>query len=306
MGSGNKGHEVANRLPEWLRIRFADNEQTGKVAALISGSGLNSVCQSAHCPNRHECWAKGTATFMVMGDTCTRACRFCAIKSSPKPNPPDPLEPERLAGAIASLGLRYIVLTSVTRDDLPEGGSPHFAECVRAIKRASPGLIIESLVPDFNCERPAMICMIESGSDVISHNIETVERLTPLVRDRRAGYRKSLEALRSYRELSGGKTITKSGLMLGFGESGDEVEAAMADLRAAGVDILTIGQYLRPSKKPRHLPVAEYVTLEMFAKYEKAAYSLGFRYVASGPLVRSSYRAAEPFERGLLRSTNSY
>jgi lipoic acid synthetase len=239
---------------------------------------------------------------MVMGDICTRACRFCAIKTSPKPPPLDPLEPKKLADAVASLGLKYIVLTSVTRDDLPDGGSSHFAECVRAVKRESPRLIVEALVPDFNCERSAMMAMIGSGADVISHNIETVERLTPFIRDRRANYRKSLGVLRSYRALSSGKTITKSGLMVGFGESEDEVKGAMNDLRASGVEILTIGQYLRPSKAVRHVPVSEYVPPETFAKYEETAYALGFRYVASGPFVRSSYRAAEPFLKRQLAS----
>ena len=243
-----------------------------------------------------------TASFMVMGEYCTRCCRFCAVKTMAKPPPLDPDEPKKLAQAVASLGLRYVVVTSVTRDDLPDGGAGHFADCVRALKAKMPGLIVETLVPDFLARKEAIRVVAGSCVDVVSHNIETVERLTPSVRDRRAGYRQSLETLRLFREMSSGKIITKSGLMVGLGERGGEVEGAMRDLRAVGVEILTIGQYLSPSKAPRHLPVETYVSPERFEDYEKTAYSLGFAYVASGPFVRSSYRAAEPFVKGSLRS----
>jgi len=296
MGCG----QAIEKLPKWLKIRYVENKESRHIASLMDRYKLHSVCQSAHCPNRNECWAHGTATFMVMGEYCTRACRFCAIKTMARPRPLDPDEPKNLAQAIATLDLRYIVLTSVTRDDLLDGGSAHFAECVRTIKQKEPKIIVEALVPDFNADKDALTRMIGSGADVISHNIETVERLSPQIRDPRANYKKSLSVLRSYRELSLGKVITKSGLMVGFGESGDEVKKALLDLRGVGVDIVTIGQYLRPSKTPRHAQVKEFVTPEAFAKYEKIAYSLGFRYVASGPFVRSSYKASEPFIKGLL------
>lgn len=280
-----------------VRIRYARNENTERIESME----LHSVCQSAHCPNRSECWSSGTATFMVLGEYCTRACRFCAIKTSANPPPPDPDEPRRLADAVFSLGLRYCVITSVTRDDLPDGGSGHIADCIRALRTKMPGLIIEVLVPDFKADKKAIMNILDAKPEVVSHNIETVERLTPRIRDRRAGYEQSLETLRLYRELSK-NTITKSGLMVGFGESDIEVEKTMADLRSAGVEILTIGQYLQPSS--RNAPVEEYVEENRFKSYEQKAYQSGFRYVASGPLVRSSYRAAEPFIKGTLSRAN--
>jgi lipoyl synthase len=295
----NTQARVTVRLPEWLKIRHRADEGTARVSHLLAQHNLKSVCQSAHCPNRSECWSMRTASFMVMGEHCTRACRFCAVKTMAKPFPLDPEEPENLARAVASLGLRYVVITSVTRDDLPDGGANHIAECVKKL-RGIRGLVIETLVPDFHAERGAIRIIAEAGPDVVSHNIETVERLTPVVRDGRAGYRQSLDALRQYREISGGKLVTKSGLMVGFGETEREVLAAMADLREAGVDILTIGQYLSPSKTRRHIQVSEYVRPETFAKYERDGYALGFRHVASGPFVRSSYRAAEPYAKGIL------
>jgi len=234
---------------------------------------------------------------MVLGEQCTRACRFCAINTAAKPPAPDPDEPRRLADAVFSLGLRYCVITAVTRDDLDDGGSGHIADCIRTLRAKMPDLIIEVLVPDFKADKRAIMNIIDAKPDVVSHNIETVERLTPQIRDRRAGYRQSLDALRLYRELSK-NIITKSGLMVGFGESDSEVEKTMVDLRAVGVDILTIGQYLQPSA--RNVPVKEYVKDSRFRSYEDKAYRSGFRYVASGPLVRSSYRAAEPFIKGTL------
>jgi len=199
-------------------------------------------------------------------------------------------------------GLRYVVITSVTRDDLADGGSEHIARCVRELKTKIPDLIVEALVPDFNGNEEALKTIIGSGVDVVSHNIETIERLTPQIRDLRAGYRQSLEVLARLRELSDGKVITKSGLMVGFGESGDEVKKAMEDLRDVGVEIVTIGQYLQPTRTARHFPVKEYVSPETFERCKKTGYELGFKFVASGPFVRSSYRAAEPFARGILRS----
>lgn len=267
-----------------------------------SDFSLHSVCQSAHCPNRSECWSLGTATFMVMGEICTRGCRFCAIKTSPLPPPLDLNEADNLSSAIASLNLKYVVITSVARDDLADEGSLHIANCIRAIKKKSPSLLVEVLVPDFKAKPDLIQNVIDSKPDVVSHNIETISRLTPLVRDQRAKYPQSLEALTLYRKLSNEKIITKSGLMVGFGEKESEVEQSMFDLLNVGVEILTIGQYLSPSNSPRHLPVSEYVSPDKFKKYEKMAYDLGFKYVASGPLVRSSYKAAEPFIEKILSS----
>ncbi|MDD5340545.1 MAG: lipoyl synthase [Candidatus ainarchaeum sp.] len=267
------------------RIRFVENELTERVG----GCGLKSVCQSAHCPNRSECWSHGTATFMILGDLCTRSCRFCAVKAG-RPAQPDAEEPAKLAQAIKTLGLKYAVITSVTRDDLPDYGAGQFAACVHALRAAVPGLTIETLVPDFNCDKNSFAKLARAKPDVVSHNLETVERLTPEVRDRRAAYRKSLEVLRAVRSISD-KIITKSGIMVGLGETDDEVVRTMADARDAGVELFTIGQYLSPGKG--YLPVKEYVSAEKFAEYGRAGYELGFRHVASGPLVRSSYRAAE-------------
>lgn len=268
-----------------------DNDAAKRVSA--SMQGLKSVCQSAHCPNRSECWSQGTATFMILGETCTRSCRFCSVKTG-KPSPPDAGEPGKLAEAVKALGLKYAVITSVTRDDLPDCGAGHFADCIRKLKEMD--ITVETLIPDFNCDKNALAKVVEAEPDVISHNLETVERLTPEVRDRRAGYRKSLEVLRAVRDLSD-KIITKSGIMVGLGETDDEVVRTMADARDAGVELFTIGQYLCPGKDARFLPVKEYVTTEKFVAYERAGYELGFRHVASGPLVRSSYRAAEAMAR---------
>lgn len=308
-GSNGEGLKVSFKtgkasppLPEWFRIRYTDNESSRHISKLMDSLSLHSVCQSAHCPNRSECWSHGTATFMVMGEHCTRGCRFCAISTMSKPPPLDPDEPKKLADALKSLDLRYVVITSVARDDLEDDGAGHFAECIREVKGRCPGLIIEVLVPDFKGKGFALRKIIDAGPDVVSHNIETIERLTRKIRDIRANYRQSLDVLRRYREMSGGRIITKSGIMVGFGEKEDEVRKAMEDLRYEGVEILTVGQYLSPGSYPRHLPVAEYVSPERFKKYEEMGYSLGFRYVASGPLVRSSYKAGEPFIKKMIES----
>jgi lipoic acid synthetase len=282
-------------LPEWLKIRYLENDHSKHISGLMAKHKLHSVCQSAHCPNRNECWAHGTATFMVMGEYCTRACRFCAVKTLAKPPPLDPEEPKKLAEAVQSLNLRYLVLTSVTRDDLEDGGAGHIAECVRQLKEKIPNLMVEVLVPDFRANEKAIQTIIGAQPDVVSHNIETVERLTPQVRDRRASYAQSLKVIQLYKGLSGGKLTTKSGIMVGLGEKEAEVLEAMKDLRGVGVEILTIGQYLQPTKTPRHLPVIEFVHPDQFAVYKKMGYELRFKYVASGPFVRSSYRAAEAF-----------
>jgi lipoic acid synthetase len=236
---------------------------------------------------------------MILGEICTRACRFCAVKHG-KPSPPDPEEPERLASAAKALGLRYVVLTSVDRDDLPDGGASHFASCIRALKKAAPNLRVEALIPDFSGQREALEKVVEAGPDVVGHNLETVRRLTPRVRDRRAGYELSLFVLRTLKELSP-KIFTKSSLLLGLGETEEEVEEALRDLREAGVDIVVLGQYLRPTS--RELPVARYVPPEEFEAWRKRALSLGFRAVLSGPLVRTSFRASEVYEELLCGSS---
>ena len=242
---------------------------------------------------------------MVMGDECTRGCRFCSVKTNLTPPPLDPDEPKNLARAISTMNLRYVVVTSVARDDLQDEGSNHFAECIRQLKKIDPKLLVEVLVPDFKAKKDLIQNIVDAKPDVVSHNIETVERLSPKVRDMRAKYRQTLEALKLYREISNGKIITKSGLMVGFGETKEEVEGTLRDLDAAGVEIVTIGQYLQPTTKARHLPVMEYVKPEQFEKYEKMAYEIGFKYVASGPLVRSSYKAAEPFIEKIIFSRQS-
>jgi len=279
--------------PPWLKIKY--NPASSRVKELLGKYRLNTVCQSAHCPNCQECWSNGTATFLVLGNECTRNCRFCAVKTNPRPNAPDNTEPKRLAKAIFELGLKYVVLTSVDRDDLSDFGAGHFAKCIQAIKKIDPKIIVEALVPDFNKNEKAIRMVMESGVDVLGHNVETIERLTPRVRDARASYQISLDVLRLFKTLdSGHKTIkTKSSLMLGLGESKDEVEKAMKDLRESKVDILTLGQYLQPSKK--QLPVERYVHPDEFKEYERIGKSMGFVSVVSGPFVRSSYHAKEAF-----------
>lgn len=289
--------EVRRSKPDWLKIRPPGGEQFIQIKRTLRRHGLHTVCEEAHCPNVHECWGGGTATLMLMGDVCTRGCRFCHVTSG-HPGALDPLEPWKVAQVVGEWGLDYIVLTSVNRDDLPDGGAGHFAQTIRAIKERHPGIRIEVLIPDFQGDREALRQIVEARPDVIDHNVETVERLTPKVRDHRAKYRQSLSVLANVKALDPTR-YTKSSIMLGLGEAEAELRQAMVDLRAVGVDILTLGQYLQPTK--RHLNVVEYVHPERFAHYKKLAESLGFLYVAAGPLVRSSYRAGEFFMEGLLR-----
>jgi lipoic acid synthetase len=252
------------------------------------------VCEEAHCPNVGECWGGGTATVMLMGDTCTRGCRFCQVRTAARPPALDPDEPRHLAEAVRALGLDYVVVTSVDRDDLPDGGAAHFAEAVRRL-REIPELLVEVLTPDFRGDAEAVRTVGRSAPDVFANNIETVRRLTAAVRDPRAGYDQTLGVLeRMRREFP--SVVTKSSIMVGLGETAAEVVEAMRDLRRAGVEVLTLGQYLRPSAW--HLPVAEWVSPDRFREYRAEGERLGFRYVAAGPLVRSSYRAAELFLRG--------
>ncbi|AJF60968.1 putative lipoyl synthase [archaeon GW2011_AR15] len=282
--------------PEWLRI-MPPKEKFSEVKGIISSHRLNTVCQEAHCPNMSECWSSGTATFMLMGDTCTRGCRFCAVKTG-KPGELDRTEPARLAKAIKELGVfDYVVLTSVDRDDLEDQGANHLAECIREIKKQYPGIIVEILIPDFRGDKELLRIIADAGPEVIAHNVETVERLQRKVRDYRANYMQSLSVLRNVKKLSR-KIYTKTSIMLGLGEKEDEVIQAMKDLRAIDVNIITFGQYLRPSQK--HLAVSEYVKPEKFKYYEEVANSLGFLYCASGPFVRSSYKAGELFLKGKI------
>ncbi|NOZ80230.1 MAG: lipoyl synthase [DPANN group archaeon] len=290
--------ETKSRKPSWLKIRPSTDRDFSIIKNALRRRGLVSVCEEARCPNMAECWKEQeTATFMVMGDTCTRGCKFCAIRTARIGRPLDPKEPEKLADAIAEMNLHYAVITSVDRDDLPDQGAGHFAACIRAIRKARPDTHIEALIPDFRGERERLREIIKARPDVIAHNVETVPRLQQDVRDPRASYAQSLNVLRTIKELD--PTIrSKTSLMLGLGETAEEVASVMKDLREAGCDILTLGQYLRPGN--RFLEVKEYVHPEQFERYRKQGETLGFLYVASGPLVRSSYRAGELFREHLL------
>ena len=292
-----RGLPANARKPQWLRVGVPGGERYGRVRETLRGLDLHTVCQEALCPNVAECWGGGTATVMLMGDTCTRGCRFCHVKTSGNPAPLDPAEPRSVADAIRALGLDYVVLTSVDRDDLPDGGAAHFAEAIVRLKEI-PRLLVEVLTPDFRGDLEAVRTIGRAAPDVFGNNLETVRRLTPVVRDPRAGYDQTLAVLAAMkREFPA--VVTKSSLMVGLGESEAEVAEAMDDLREVGVEVLTLGQYLRPSAW--HLPVLEYVTPERFDAYGAMGRQRGFRYVASGPLVRSSYRAGELFLEGELR-----
>ncbi len=293
---------VYDRKPGWLKIR-PPTETFSELKQLVSCFGLHTVCQEARCPNMSECWSGGTATFMVLGDTCTRGCKFCAVKTGNPKGVVNAEEPFLLARCVKEMNLAgrekigYVVITSVDRDDLRDHGAGHFAECVRQVKKAVPGIMVEVLTPDFRGSSECVRAVTDANPDVFGHNIETVKRLQRNVRDPRAGYEQSLGVLASVKE-SNPKIFTKSSMMLGLGETEGEVIAAMKDLRAIGVDILTLGQYLRPSSF--HLPVAEYVAPEKFNKLKLAGEQLGFVYVAAGPFVRSSYRAGELFVKNVL------
>lgn len=278
--------------PEWLKVKLPTGDVYRRVRGVLNSYGLHTVCQEALCPNLGECWGSGTATIMVLGEVCTRGCRFCGVKTGNPGGLVDDSEPERVAQAVAELGLSYVVLTSVDRDDLPDGGASQFARTVRAIKAHDSSGGIEVLIPDFSGDRGALEEVACSGADVLAHNLETVEKLTPRVRDRRCSYQLSLGVLKSLKELNG-NAYTKSSLLLGLGEEEAEVVKAMEDLGEAGVDVLTLGQYLQPTRK--HLPVAQYISPEQFHRYREMGLGMGFREVLSGPLVRSSYRAEETF-----------
>ncbi len=284
-GSGAPASAPAQRRPPWLRARSGNWERVHDMRALLGGARLHTVCEEARCPNQGECWTRGTATFMLLGDTCTRSCGFCAVTTG-RPALPDPEEPQHVAEVSRRLGLTFVVVTSVARDDLEDGGAAHFAATVRAIHAWNPAAQVEVLVPDFKASRESIRIVVESQPTVFNHNLETVERLSKKVRVQ-ARYHRSLEVLRTAKEL--GQPITKTGIMLGLGETQEEVVALMRDARGEGCDILTIGQYLQPTKQ--HLPVVEFVHPDRFKALEEAGYALGFKAVYSGPLVRSSYHA---------------
>jgi lipoyl synthase len=274
--------------PAWIKVRLPSNPVFFSTKALISDLRLHTVCESAQCPNRWECWSQGTATFMIAGERCTRACGFCAVTTA-KPYALEADEPARVAEAVKRLKLSHVVVTAVARDDLVDGGAGHFAATIRALRDLNPNLVIEVLVPDFNGRQASLEAVLAARPDIFNHNLETVERLTPVVRSR-AKYHLSLDVLRRAKEADPG-VVTKSGIMLGFGETEAELFQAMDDLRASNVQVLTLGQYLRPT--PTHLPVVEYIRPETFDLYRGIAEQKGFEYVASGPLVRSSYHAAD-------------
>jgi lipoyl synthase len=276
------------KKPSWIKVRLPSNPVFFSTKALISDLRLHTVCESAQCPNRWECWSQGTATFMIAGERCTRACGFCAV-STAKPFALEADEPERVVAAILRLKLKHVVLTAVARDDLKDGGANHFARTITGIRNADPSIVIEVLVPDFNGREESLCEVLAAEPDIFNHNLETVERLTPLVRSR-AKYRLSLSVLKRAKQIDA-EVVTKSGIMLGLGETEAELFQAMDDLRESGVQVLTLGQYLRPT--PQHLPVVEYISPEAFETYRENGLGKGFEYVASGPLVRSSYHAAD-------------
>jgi len=314
-----KGSKKVLPKPSWLKAEVPRGDNYEKLRTTVRSLKLATVCEEARCPNIGECWggAKGTATatIMIMGDTCTRGCAFCSVKTSRRPAALDPNEPENVAEAVTQWGLDYVVLTSVDRDELPDQGANHFANTVKFLKAKDPNILVECLTPDFRGQLDLVSLVATSGLDVFAHNMETVERLQRRVRDYRAGYHQSLKVLEHAKEAvdlqhqkaSGGANninrrplVTKTSLMLGLGENADDLKKALSDIRLAGVDVVTFGQYLRPTH--RHMTVQRYVTPEEFNEWREYALQQGFKYVASGPLVRSSYRAGELFLKGMLQA----
>lgn len=300
------GNTKGPRLPTYLKTSIPSGESFNKIKKDLRGLNLHTVCEEARCPNIGDCWGgkssldgrnTATATIMLMGDTCTRGCRFCSVKTSRSPPPLDPHEPEHTAEAISRWGLGYIVLTSVDRDDLVDGGARHFAETIRKIKQKAPQILVEALTGDFAGSLEHVSIVANSGLDVYAHNVETVEELTPFVRDRRATFRQSLEVLEHAKKQ--GVQVTKTSIMLGVGENADQVMATLQELRKVEVDVVTFGQYMRPTK--RHMKVDRYVEPAEFDHWKEVAEALGFLYVASGPLVRSSYKAGEYYIENVLR-----
>jgi len=283
--------------PPWLKVKLPGGGRYYDVRKRLSKHGLHTVCEEARCPNAAECWGGGTATFIILGDRCTRGCRFCAVRSSATPGPPDPTEPSSIAAAALEMGLRYVVLTMVTRDDLPLGGAEHLAATVSAVADASPGGLVEVLASDFGGEQRALEVIANSPAAVLGHNLETTRGLTPLVRHPGCSYDRSLAVLAKFRELAGPR-LTKSSLLLGLGETEDEITRSLSDMREVGVDWVAMGQYLRPTR--RHAPVRRYLEPALFDKLGEQAREMGFALVSSGPLVRSSYRAGESAAKRIL------
>ena len=281
-------HIPIERKPKWLRIKSQNSSKFRELKEIVSHKKLHTVCEEAMCPNIQECWSHGTATFMLLGSVCTRACKFCAVDTGNPKGLIDAKEPQKVASSIAQMNLKYAVLTSVNRDDLEDGGAMHFAQTVVSAKKEAPGVIIEALVPDFLGKRESIETLLDSNVEVFAQNLETVKRLTHQVRDHRAGYEQTLEVL-AYAKKYSPKTISKTSLMLGLGESEDELLESFNDIRSAGVDVLTLGQYMRPTIN--HLPVEKWYSPEEFLYMKNLALDIGFKEVASGPLVRSSYRA---------------
>ena len=306
---GGAGTEVEgaipfrSRKPPWLKVPPPGGPTYRKLKATIGDEGLNTVCEEANCPNIGECWERGTATFMILGDVCTRGCRFCAVTSGNPRGWLDPLEPKKCADTVAAMNLRYVVVTCVDRDDLPDGGAGQFAAVIRAIRERKPDCFVEVLTSDYGGKREDIGRVLEAAPDVFAHNVETVKRLTPTVRDRRAGYELSLSVLAQAKQMEP-KRITKTSLMLGLGETRDEILETLTHIRDARVDVVTLGQYLQPSRK--HLAVASYLAPEVFDELAERAREMGFLYVASGPLVRSSYKAGEYFLANHLARERAY
>ena len=289
---------VERRLPEWLKVRMPGGPNYLQLRQLMRQSQLHTVCEEAHCPNIGDCWERRTATFMILGDICTRRCHYCAVTTG-RPTGLDLEEPKRLAETVKQLGLKYAVITSVNRDDLPDGGAFIFAQCIRQIRKRLPGCKVEVLIPDFCGDWNALTKVMDAYPDVLNHNIETVPRIFPKVRPK-GKYERSLELLTQAKQINP-NAITKSGMMVGLGEDMEEIVVTMKDLRSVGCDLLTIGQYLKPSEK--HYPLKKYYTPREFALLQEEGERLGFRHVASGPLVRSSYHADEQHESALLKVT---
>ena len=288
----------SRQKPDWFKVKIPSGEKYHSIKSLLRGLKLSTVCEEANCPNIGECWAGGTATLMLMGDLCTRGCRFCNVKTGNPKGFLDEKEPEKVAFTLSRLKLNYVVLTSVNRDDLPDEGSGHFAKTIQLIKKRIPSLLVEVLTPDFSGRTDFIEKILQAQPDVFAHNIETVERLSRKVRDRRAGYKQSLKVL-EFAKKQKASLYTKSSLMLGLGESKKEIGQTLKDLRNIDCNVITFGQYLRPQK--RHLPVERYVPPEEFSEWKQTAENMGFTYCASGPLVRSSYKAGEFFMTALLK-----
>ncbi|KJP85917.1 lipoyl synthase, apicoplast [Plasmodium fragile] len=291
------GNKMPEKKPDWFHVPAPTGNKYNQLKSDLKKLKLHTVCEEAQCPNIGECWNIGTATIMLLGDTCTRGCKFCSIKTSSKPLAPDANEPFNTAKAICEWDINYVVLTSVDRDDLPDGGASHFAKTIELIKFSRPEILIECLVSDFQGNVDSIRKLANSGMEVYAHNIETVRRLQKFVRDRRANYEQSLRVLKIAKEINP-MLYTKTSIMLGLGETKDEVLEAMSDVRQHNIDVITFGQYLRPTKN--HLNVVEYVSPQMFDYYKEEGMKMGFKYIASGPLVRSSYKAGEYFMKSLV------